>query len=219
MITLAELTKDHTASFDVDAENGFTPICPNELPVQDGDKIVDELNEQATFAKFRIGSKDAHPETALHIATAEAPQFTPVGLPNIDIKWNRHCIIGTHGAELLAGLPHWSEYDYFVWKGMEPDTHPYGACFHDLADKISTGVIEYLRLNGVRNVIVGGLATDFCVKTTAIQLRKAGFKVIVNLGACRGIAAPVSEGKTTMDLAMDEMKNLGILFVNKAKEI
>ena len=65
--------------------------------------------------------------------------------------------------------------------------HPYGACFHDLQDRLSTGAIEFLRANGVSTVLVGGLATDYCVCTTALQLRRAGFEVIVNLGACRGI--------------------------------
>jgi nicotinamidase/pyrazinamidase len=66
--------------------------------------------------------------------------------------------------------------------------HPYGACYHDLANTLSTGVIEYLRQNAVTTVLVGGLATDYCVKNTVLQLLAAGFAVILNLGACRGIS-------------------------------
>lgn len=76
---------------------------------------------------------------------------------------------------------------------MEPDLHPYGACYHDLAEKRSTGVIEFLRQNGVDLVLVGGLALDYCVKTTALQLRRAGFEVIVYLPACRAIASETAE--------------------------
>ncbi|MFX5522361.1 isochorismatase family protein, partial [Acinetobacter baumannii] len=78
------------------------------------------------------------------------------------------------GFELLDELPRPIDYDFFVWKGVEPDLHPYGACYHDLAERRSTGVIEYLRQNGVSHVLVGGLALDYCVKNTALQLRRAG---------------------------------------------
>ncbi len=66
--------------------------------------------------------------------------------------------------------------------------HPYGTCFHDLAERRSTGLIEFLQARGVTTVLVGGLATDYCVKTSVLQLRRAGFRVIVHLDACRGIA-------------------------------
>ncbi|WJN52517.1 isochorismatase family protein [Pseudomonas asiatica] len=74
-----------------------------------------------------------------------------------------------------------------VWKGVEPDLHPYGACYHDLAERRSTGVIEYLKVQQVGAVIVGGLALDYCVRTTARQLRQAGFQVLLYLPACRAL--------------------------------
>jgi nicotinamidase/pyrazinamidase len=177
-----------TASLDVDCQKGFTPLCPNELPVPDGDKIVDALNNQAKYAKFRVGSKDWHPSNALWIATNEYPQFTcmPLGTPNMDIYWNAHCIAGTYGAELLDGLPNPEEYDFMVYKGLEPNMHPYGACYHDLKETRSTGLIEFLKANSVKNVIVGGLALNFCVKATVFQLA-LHFKVVVNLAACKAI--------------------------------
>jgi len=217
------LTKKHTASLDVDAQRGFTPICPNELPVPEGDQIVDELNLQATKARLRIGSKDAHCLSAWHIATPEKPQFSEVGTPNTDIRWNKHCIMGTDGARLLPGLPLWSDYDFFVFKGIEPDAHPYGACFHDLGDTKSTGLIEYLRQNGITWVIVGGLATDFCVLTTVLQLRNSGFQVVLNLGACRGIGVPkpLFDGDSTnsIGIAIETMRKSGVYFVNTANDL
>lgn len=85
--------------------------------------------------------------------------------------------------------------------------HPYGACYNDLAGRQSTGVIEFLQMNGIKTVIVGGLATDYCVKMTALQLCAAGFQVVVNLEACRGI----SPGTTRA--AIDEMVGKGIVVV------
>jgi len=181
-------SKTQIAAFDVDAQYTFTPVCPDELPVVGGDEIAFELNAQAKFAQYRLGSKDAHSLKALWVASPAAPAYSKIEGANMDIRWPAHAVVGTRGFELLDTLPKPCEYDYFVWKGVEPDMHPYGACFHDLQDRLSTGAIEFLRSRSVSTVLVGGLATDYCVSTTALQLRRAGFAVIVNLGACRGIA-------------------------------
>ena len=95
---------------------------------------------------------------------------------------------------------------------IELDMHPYGACYHDLTERLSTGVMEFLQVRGIHCVIVGGLATEYCVKTTALQLRRAGFDVVVNLAACRGLD-PIA-----IQAAIKEMKALGIAFVVTASE-
>jgi nicotinamidase/pyrazinamidase len=178
----------NTASFDVDAQKSFTPLCPDELPVAGGDRIGGELNFIASLAGLRVGSKDAHSPQAPWVVADAAQMLQPTGLEHADLTWVSHCVPGTEGFTLLDELPTPYEYDYFVWKGVEPDLHPYGACYHDLHGKLSTGVIEYLNSRGVTQVIVGGLALDFCVKTTALQLAAAGFKVIIHLPACRAIS-------------------------------
>ncbi len=186
-----------TASFDVDAQKSFTPLCPAELPVAGGDLIGGELNFMASLAQLRVGSKDAHTPQAPWVVSQHADMLQPTGLAHADVTWVSHCVPGTEGFTLLDELPTPYDYDYFVWKGVEPDLHPYGACYHDLHGKLSTGVIEYLKSQGVERVIVGGLALDFCVKTTALQLASAGFDVIVYLPACRAI----SEDGATQALA------------------
>jgi nicotinamidase/pyrazinamidase len=205
--------KAKIAAFDIDAQNTFTPVCPQELPVPGGTEIVPELNRQAALAHYRIGSKDAHCEKAVWVADAEHPQFSRVEGENVDIHWNLHAVPGTKGFELIDGLPAPKDYDYFVWKGVEPDMHPYGACYHDLADRRTTGVIEFLKVHGVDTVIAGGLATDYCVKTTVLQLLKAGFKVVVNLGACRGIA------ENTVQTAITDMRAAGAVIVTDVKQL
>ena len=210
---ISVVKKMNIASFDIDAQYCFTPVCPNELPISGGDEIADELNEQAKYAGFRIGSKDAHPADALWVATEHNPQHTPISGPHVDVHWKAHAIPGSKGFQLLKGLPHPADYDYFVWKGVEPDMHPYGACYHDLTSKLSTGVIEYLRVHQVSTVIVGGLATDYCVKTTVLQLLEAHFKVIVNLSACRGIH------EDTVESAINAMQQQGAIIVKHTDEI
>ncbi len=202
-----------TAAFDVDAQYTFTHDCPDELPVSGGHEIVDALNEQATFSSIRVGSKDAHSPKAVWIANDEQAMFSPVVGKNVDIAWKLHAVPGTKGFELIEGLPRPADYDFFIWKGIELDMHPYGACYHDLGDQLSTGVIEYFKVKAIETVIVGGLATDYCVKTTALQLRAADFEVIVNLEACRGIA------EDTVSAAIEEMKLAGIVIINRTQEL
>lgn len=194
-MTAAKFNKSDTASFDVDAQNGFTPLCPDQLPVLGGDEIAEPLNAQARFARFRVGSKDAHSENAEFVGKT----------------WPRHCEVGTFGFELIAGLPKPDEYDYFVYKGVERGLHPYGACYHNEdwdVRKVTTGAIEVLKFNGIKNVIVGGLATDYCVKNTALQLKDAGFEVVLNLASCRGIS------EETVSAAIEEMRKTGVIIVD-----
>ena len=212
MMNLPE--KKYIAAFDIDAQNTFTPVCPDELPVVDGDKIVDELNAQAKFASLRIGSRDAHSMNALWISDADHAPLTPVAgnHPDVDIHWPAHAIIGTKGFNFIDGLDP-NAYDFQVFKGIEPDKHPYGACYHDLKNTLSTGAIEYLRCHNITTVICGGLATDYCVKNTVLQLRAAGFDVILNKAACRGIAPE------TIAAAMEEMAAAGVHFVECAAKL
>ena len=206
--------RDQVASFDVDAQKTFSPLCPDELPVPEGDRIAPELNRQAAMAAWRLGSKDAHTPQAVWV-TDDPELIGKPGVPgaNVEEHWPVHAVPGTSGFELLAGLPHPAEYDFFVWKGVEPDMHPYGACYHDLAERRSTGVIEWLQARGVSCILVGGLATDYCVRATALQLRGAGFDVILNLAACRGIAAASTEA------ALEDMGAAGVRVIPDSSKL
>ncbi|MFZ2310953.1 MAG: isochorismatase family protein [Patescibacteria group bacterium] len=197
------ILKSRTASLDVDPEKCFTELCPLELPVPGALEIVPELDKNAKLGKVRLASKDAHSRKAVWVATAEEPQLSPIiGYPNMDVRWNGHGVPGELGFEFLPGLKR-ENYNFIAYKGIELDMHPYGACFHDLADTQSTGLIEYLLVNKIKNVIVGGLATSYCVKITVLQLcRSKHFQVIVNLASCRDITgAPTEESIAEMRAA------------------
>ena len=97
--------KKYIASFDIDAQNTFTPVCPDELPVAEGDTIAPELNAQAQFASLRLASRDAHSRCALWISDAEHAPLTPISsYPDLDIRWPAHAIIGTKGFDFIDGL-------------------------------------------------------------------------------------------------------------------
>lgn len=212
---MIRIDKAKTASFDVDPQCGFTPLCPDELPVIGGDQIADELNVQAKFAKVRLVSKDCHPAEAPWVAHSATEIMQPVSgdYPNLDIKWPPHCVIGTIGNQLIPGLPDEADYDLVIEKGKDPLMHPYGACYQDLAETISTGAIEWLKEQGIDTILLGGLATDYCVKTTGLQLLRAGFRVIVTLAACRGVA------EETSHQAIEEMRSAGAEFIDFSKEL
>jgi nicotinamidase/pyrazinamidase len=212
---MIKVEKSTTASFDVDPQRGFTPLCPDELPIDEGEQIAEQLNAQARFACCRVVSKDCHPAQAPWIANSPDEVMSPVSgkYPNLDIKWPAHCVIGTEGNRLIPGLPQENEYDLVVEKGTDPVKHPYGACYHDLGEQESTGVIEWLNKQQIKVVIVGGLATDYCVKTTVLQLCRAGFQVIVNLAASRGVASE------TVATACKEMRQAGATLIADSGEL
>ena len=201
-------------SIDVDAQKTFTPLCPQELPIAEGDTIVAELNAQAKLADLRVMTKDAHSPHARWLVDDPADMLKPTGLANADLTWVSHAIVGSKGFESLDGLPASTDYDYCVWKGVDPELHPYGACFHDVEEKLSTGLLEWLHRNGAKTVLVGGLATDYCVKTTVLQLLKGGdWQVIVSAAACRGIA------EETIQAAWIEMEKQGAIVLDNASAI
>lgn len=212
---MIRLEKKTTASFDIDPQRGFTPLCPDELPVEEGDQITAELNAQAGFACVRLLSKDCHPAEAPWVAHTPAEIMAPVegDYSGLDIKWPPHCVVGTEGNRLIPGLPEENQYDLLIEKGRDPLKHPYGACYHDLAESESTGAIEWLQKRQIETVIVAGLATDYCVKTSVLQLLRAGFRVIVNLAGCRGVAEETSES------AIEEMRSSGAELIASSAEL
>lgn len=206
-----KIQKSKTATIAVDPQQGFSELCPNELPVPNALEIVDELNVMRGYGSLNIVTMDCHPPNAEYFATKEKPMFTKLDGLEMDIAWNPHCVVGTAGNKLLPKLV--DTFDMVVCKGIFPNMHPYGAVYHDLSGTLTTGLKEFLEANNIVYVIVGGLATDYCVKTTALQLRAEGFFVIVDLAACRGIA------KDTTDAAIVEMKKAGISIINSIEDI
>lgn len=207
------MNKNLIASFDVDAQKGFTPLCPNELPVPGGDEIVEALNHMAALASIRVASKDSHTPKAPWVVERHDQMGLSTGLANADLTWVSHCVPGTPGFESLDGLPSPLAYDFMVYKGVEPDLHPYGACYHDLANTRSTGVIEFLRSKGIERVLVGGLAQEYCVATTAFQLKNAGFDVVVYVPSTRALNAEAGVQ------ALDAMRKAGITIAETEEQL
>lgn len=213
--------REKTASHSVDPEKGFTPLCPDELPVPEGHLIGEELAKQNSLFPIKTISRDIHPSNAMWIATKEFPQFTLIkNEPNVDMYWNAHCISGTKGVEILDELGNIEDFDFIVNKGVDPHLHPYSSVYHDQHGKISTGLIEFYNYHNISTIVVGGLALNaeempLCVGATLIDLSNAGFKVILNLAATKGLGS--KEGRE--DFIKMLVSKYNVYVINNIEEL
>lgn len=172
----------------VDVQRDF--CAGGALAVNGGDDIVPVIN--ALLARFDHAAftRDWHP--ADHCSFADPPEFK-------DGSWPVHCVQNTPGAAFHADLD-LPEGAIMVDKATRPDKDAYtGFDGTDLA--------QQLRDRGVTRVFVGGLATDYCVKATALDAQRHGFEVVLIEDACRGVDIPTG---TTAD-AIEEMREAGVL--------
>ena len=157
----------------VDVQNDF---CPGgALAVRNGDDVVAVLNryiEKFLEARLPIfATRDWHPEKTSH--------FNSYGGP-----WPTHCVQHSRGAEFHPGL-RLGPGVVVVSKGAGVDEDGYSG--FQGRDSSGAPLAELLRERGVETIFVGGLATDYCVKHTALDGIKQGFRVILIGDAVRGV--------------------------------
>lgn len=164
----------------VDVQNDF---CPGgALAVPDGDAVVDVLNRYA--ARFEaagapvFASRDWHPAITRHFQAHGG-------------AWPPHCVQGTRGAELhpRLALPESTE---IVSKGQDPEQDAYSAFQGTTAS--GQPFAAALGARGVTRLFIGGLATDYCVKATALDALKNGFEVVVLEDAVRAVDVTPADG-------------------------
>jgi len=188
----------------VDVQNDF---CPGgALAVPDGDKVVPLINELQEKFEIVAATQDWHPKdhgsfAANHPGKKAGEIIVLNGLNQI--LWPAHCVQDTKGAGFVDGLCMDRVAKVFR-KGMDKGIDSYSG-FFDNGQK-ATGLEEYLKKQGVSDVYVVGLATDYCVKFTALDAVNLGFKTTVVKAGCR--AVNVNPGDA--DKAIEEMKKAGI---------
>ena len=168
----------------IDYQNDFIP--GGALAVEGGDEIVDRINELAADRRFElvVATRDWHPPDHLSFAQQGGP-------------WPPHCVQGTPGAELHPDLDR-SCIRAIVDAGREPDAEGYSGFER-------THLEEILRDHGIDKVTVVGLATDYCVKHTALDALRKGFGVEVDSGAVRAVEVQPGDGER----ALLEVRNAG----------
>jgi nicotinamidase/pyrazinamidase len=194
-----EMWKDSTMHEDrspalliVDVQNDF---CPGgALAVPRGDEVIRVLNRlaaQVSALGFPVyASRDWHPLSSRHFQINGG-------------RWPVHCVPGTEGAAPASGSRS-SAWHAHRDQGRWPGGRRLLCLRGEIAGRGS--LLADLRARGVTDLIVGGLATDYCVRATALDARKEGFDVTVVTDAVRAVDVNAGDG----DRALDEMKAAGI---------
>lgn len=187
----------------IDVQNDF---CPGgALAVAGGDEIVQPINAMMDGFDAVILTQDWHPAGHSSFASSHPGKgpYEMIEMPyGPQVLWPDHCIQGTGGAAFHTGLR--VDADLIIRKGFNPAIDSYSAFFEN-DHTTPTGLEGYLRTRGIDTLTLVGLATDFCVNFSAVDAARLGFKVTVDLAACRGIDLDGS-----MAAALDGMKAAGV---------
>jgi nicotinamidase/pyrazinamidase len=178
----------------VDVQYDFLP--GGALAVNDGDAVVDKINSIRDRFDLTIFTQDYHPVN--HCSFSVNGGIWPV-----------HCVETTHGANIHTGLLR--ENDKVVKKGMNSTIDSYSG-FYDNERKSKTELDNILKQYNIDTVYICGLATDYCVKYTALDAVREGYTTFLVNDACRGVN--INPGD--IDKAIMEMQKSGVtILTNK----
>jgi len=183
-------------------------FCPGgALAVPDGDATIAIANRVMPHFSTVVVTQDWHPADHKSFAVNN-PGTKPGDVIDLDgiqqIMWPAHCVQETPGAEIHGGLDRAKVAD-LIKKGTDPDFDSYSG-FFDNGHKKSTGLGDYLQQRWIKQVYVMGLATDYCVKYTALDARNLGFDVFLIEDGCRAVEIKPGDG----DRAIEEMRAAGV---------
>ncbi|HZY90597.1 MAG TPA: isochorismatase family protein [Gemmataceae bacterium] len=180
----------------VDAQRGFTALCPEELPVPGGLEIVPHVNRLLALPWARIdASQDWHPPDHCSFFGRRDNLYPP------------HCVQGTSGADFLPGL-HTERFGAIWRKGYDRDADAYAVTAQH------PGFMAMLRTGDVEAVVVCGLAANICCFFAARDLRRFGFRVLLAEDGAAGLDVPAAG--LFQEQARREGQELGIEYVRTA---
>lgn len=182
----------------VDVQNDFLP--GGALAVPKGNEVIPPINRLMRQFETVVATQDWHPEEHLSFAANHPDRrpFETIELDGIEqTLWPVHCVRGTLGAEFAKELGS-SRFTHVVRKGTDPQIDSYSG-FFDNGRRQATGLDGYLKRKKVNRIFVCGLALDYCVKWTAIDGAKLGYRAYVIEDACRAIAHDEASSKRLVD--------------------
>jgi len=207
-----EIQPENIGVIVVDMQGDFTEYHDGSLAVANTGKAFVDKVKKATFALrdkgyFMVATQDWHP--ADHISfytnhTGKEPFETIEIEGRTQVLWPPHCVMGTSGAHVLIDN---SIFKAIVKKGKDKRYDSYSGFRDD--GGADTEMDQILKANGIKELFVYGIATDYCVKATAVDAANAGYEVTVVEGLTRGVA-PDSTQK-----ALDEMRQMGITIIKE----
>jgi nicotinamidase/pyrazinamidase len=195
----------------VDVQGDFTKLKNGSLAVEGTDgayvKAVEENTRKLKEAGFAIfATQDWHPANHASFFTNHKGKkaFDVIKLHGKDqVLWPPHCVQKTPGAEILLDK---NLFKAVVKKGMDPQYDSYSG-FQDDGGK-KTEMDKFLKKDQIKKVVVYGIATDYCVRATALDAAAAGYKVVMIKNLSRGVAPDTSQK------AIEEMKGKGVLILD-----
>jgi nicotinamidase/pyrazinamidase len=200
----------------VDVQGDFTLWKGGSLAVSDSDegyvRIVEDATRRLTENGFpAFATQDWHPADHVSFAINHPGKkpFDTIMINNrTQVLWPPHCVQGTKNAEVLIdnGL-----FRSIVQKGQNPDFDSYSGFRDD--GGADTGLHDILRGARIEGLIIYGIATDYCVKATALDAVLYGYEVTVVTGLCRGVAFETSIQ------ALDEMKSRGAIIIERLESL
>lgn len=194
----------------VDIQNDF---CPGgALAVADGHAVIDVANRVKPRFDLVVATQDWHPAdhqsfASQHDGLQVGDTFTLHGLPQI--AWPDHCVQGTFGAAFVDSLD--TQGVHVFQKGTNPTIDSYSG-FFDNGRQHATGLEDYLKAEGITRVFVMGLATDYCVKFTAVDAIQVGFETRLIQDGCRGVNLKPGD----IDQAIEAMVSAGVQLVSSS---
>lgn len=191
----------------VDLQGDFTTWKSGSLAVEGADQAFVQRVQEATAALAEkgytiFGTQDWHPAEHVSFFTNHEGKkpFEAISIDNrTQVLWPPHCVQGTENARVLVDN---NLFLAIVKKGKDVRYDSYSGFQDDGGAK--TEMDQILKRNGVKKLIVYGIATDYCVKATAIDAAAAGYEVTVIESLCKGVA-PETTAK-----ALEEMAAKGI---------
>jgi nicotinamidase/pyrazinamidase len=197
----------------IDVQQTFMP--GGGLAVPEGDRIVPVINRLSRHFDHAFATQDWHPANHSSFASAHPGRhpYETIELPyGTQVLWPDHGIAGTQEAMIHPQIDQ-TRIEVVIRKGCRVALDSYSAFFEN--DRVTaTGLDGWLRQRGFRHLFLCGLATDFCVAWSAEDAARLGYEVTIVEDACRAIALPAAQGRTTMDDARDRLTVLGVRFAN-----
>jgi nicotinamidase/pyrazinamidase len=196
----------------VDLQNDFLP--GGALAVPRGDEVLPVANALLPHFELVYATQDWHPANHVSFAANHAGHkpgdvIDADGIPQV--LWPVHCVQHTRGAALAAGLDIGRITDC-IRKGTDPRVDSYSA-FFDNGRRHATALHDLLQARGVRHLYVLGLATDYCVKHTALDARQLGYRVSLVTDGCRGVELHAGDVHT----ALEAMRHAGVELLTSAE--
>jgi nicotinamidase/pyrazinamidase len=189
----------------IDIQNDFLP--GGALAVRDGHEVVPVANRLMREYELVVATQDWHPGNHRSFASQHPGRRVGDVVEHEDlaqILWPDHCVQGTHGAEFAPGLDT-AGVHHVVQKGTDRNIDSYSG-FFDNARRKATGLEQYLRARNVDEVHIVGLATDYCVKFTALDAVALGFRTVVLTEGVREVELQLGDRRR----AIDEMEAAGV---------